>query len=279
MHLCYFDENKHMVENPNFFIGGVLIPDAKALEFESTLSQIAFNFFGSRSLTVHNEFHGKDLFHGKGNAKGRKLEERVRVFQDIATFVTNNSIPVRLVCIDVVRHEKKYQYPVPPYKLGLMLILERFCEYLDKVNDLGLVFGDHEADEVTRAVVDFSEYKSQGKTPMYFGRPLGRLLDTVYFTQSHHSRFLQVADLLVIASTPIAVELRQKHLRHHAALQLRERAAVRAGADLDPVPAHPRRPGNGDQRSRRKRQGRERLTARHCARPTVGRTGPRPGCG
>ena len=32
---------------------------------------------------------------------------------------------------------------------------------------------------------------------MYYGRPLGRLLDMVYFTQSHHSRFLQVADLLV----------------------------------------------------------------------------------
>jgi hypothetical protein len=32
---------------------------------------------------------------------------------------------------------------------------------------------------------------------MHFGRPLGRFLDTVYFTQSHHSRFLQVADLLV----------------------------------------------------------------------------------
>jgi hypothetical protein len=78
-----------------------------------------------------------------------------------------------------------------------MLVLERFAEYLDGVNDLGLVFGDYEADEVTRAVVDFSEYKTQGKTLMYYGRPLGRLLDTVYFTQSHHSRFLQVADLLV----------------------------------------------------------------------------------
>ncbi len=32
---------------------------------------------------------------------------------------------------------------------------------------------------------------------MHFGRPLGRLIDTVYFTQSHHSRFLQVADLLI----------------------------------------------------------------------------------
>jgi hypothetical protein len=78
-----------------------------------------------------------------------------------------------------------------------MLILERFSEYLEKVDDIGLVFGDYEADEVTGAVVDFSEFKSLGKTPMYYGRPLGRLLDTVYFTQSHHSRFLQVADLLI----------------------------------------------------------------------------------
>ncbi len=197
MHLCYFDENKHTEENPHFFIGGLLIPDSKALEFEKTLAQIAFNFFGSSSLTVHNELHGKELFHGKGTAKGRKMEERVQVFRDVANFVTHNQIPVRLVCINVDRHRNKYVYPMPAYRLGLMLILERYCEYLDKVDDLGLVFGDYEADEVTSAVVDFSEYKSQGKTPMYAGRPLGRLLDTVYFTHSHHSRFLQVADLLV----------------------------------------------------------------------------------
>lgn len=197
MHLCYFDENKHGPNNPHFFIGGLLIPDKKALDFENTLNQIAFNFFGARSLIQANEFHGKELFHGKGNAKGRKLEERVQVFQDVATFVTNNQIPVRMVCINVERHKNKYQYPMPAYRLGLMLILERFSEYLDQVDDLGLVFGDYEADEVTGAVVDFSEYKNQGKTPMHFGRPLGRLVDTVYFTQSHHSRFLQVADLLV----------------------------------------------------------------------------------
>ena len=32
---------------------------------------------------------------------------------------------------------------------------------------------------------------------MSFGRPLGRLKDTIYFTHSHHSRFLQVADMIV----------------------------------------------------------------------------------
>ncbi len=197
MHLCYFDENKYTEANPHFFIGGVMIPESHALKFESTLSQIAFNFFGSRTMTKQTELHGKELFHGKGTGKGRKLAERVQVFNDIATFVSNNQIPVRMVCIDVNRYRGRYTYPTPEYRLGLMLLLERLCEYLEKVDDIGLVFGDYEADEVTRAVVDFSEFKSQGKTPMYYGRPLGRLLDTVYYTQSHHSRFLQVADLLV----------------------------------------------------------------------------------
>ncbi len=197
MHLCYFDENKHSPTQPLFTLGGLLVPDGKAIHLEKTLGQIVFNFFGSRSLSLENELHGKEIFHGKGNCKGRKLEERVQVFRDIATFVVDNALPVRMVQIDVARHKSKYKYPTPTYRLGLMLILERFCEYLDKVDDLGVVFGDYEADEVTTAVVDFSEYKSDGKTPMHFGRALGRLLDTVYFTQSHHSRFLQLADLLV----------------------------------------------------------------------------------
>jgi hypothetical protein len=197
MYLCYFDENKHTVENPYFFIGGFLVSDKKAIELEKTLSQIAFNFIGSSALTKSSELHGKDLFHGKGNAKGRKIEDRVRVFHDISTFIITNNIKVRMICIDVKRHCEKYCYPMPPYRLGLMLILERFCEVLDKDDELGIVFGDYEADEVTNAVVDFSEYKINQKTPMYFGRPLGRLIDTCYFTQSHYSRFIQLADLLV----------------------------------------------------------------------------------
>ena len=197
MHLCYFDENKHSEQNPNFFIGGLMIPEKDVLRFEKTLSGIVLEFFGTTKLISKSEMHGKDLFHGKGTSKGRRLSERVQVFRDVSKFVTDNEIPVRMVRIDVERHRAQYSKPIPEYRLGLMLILERFAEYLDEVDDLGLVFGDFEVDEVTRAVVDFSEYKAQGKTPMYFGRPLGRLLDTVYFTHSHHSRFLQVADLLV----------------------------------------------------------------------------------
>lgn len=197
MHLIYFDENKYSDDNPFFTIGGILVPEDKVLEMDKTLTLIQSHFFGSSSLVVQNEFHGKDMFQGKGAYKGRKLTERVELFEQLGTFLMSNEIPIRLIHIDVKRHRQKYSYPTPEYRLGLMLFLERACDYLDKRDDLGVAFGDYEKDEVARSVVDFSEYKTTGKTPMYFGRPLGRLVDTVYFAQSHHSRFLQLADVVV----------------------------------------------------------------------------------
>ena len=196
MHLAYFDENKYTKENPFFVIGGYLVSEDKVLELERTLTEIQSNFFGSTALRTDTEFHGKEMFHGKGHFKKRKLNERVQLFEDITSFVISNKLPVRMVRIDVDAHRSKYQYPKPEYRLGLTLILERFCDYLEKEDDIGAVFGDYEKDEISKAILDFAEFKRSG-TPMYYGRSLGRLIDTVYFTHSHHSRFLQVSDVLV----------------------------------------------------------------------------------
>jgi hypothetical protein len=121
----------------------------------------------------------------------------VQLFEDIGQFIIQNKIPFRAACIDVKAHRAKYTYPQPEYNLGLMLILERFCDYLDEKDDIGIVFGDYEKDEITKSILDFSQFKHSGKTPMYGGRPLGRLKDTIYFTHSHHSRFLQAADMVM----------------------------------------------------------------------------------
>lgn len=197
MFLCYFDENKYSEEDPHFHIGGFLIPEDNVSTCENIISQIQYNFFGTKVLTKETEMHGKDIFHGKGPFKGRTLKDRLHLLADITNFVVTNKLPVRVVTIDVQAHRKRYAFPEPEYRLGLMLILERFCDCLDKANQLGLVFGDYERDEITRSILDFSQFKSSGKTPMYYGRPLGRLIDTIYFTHSHHSRFLQVADIIV----------------------------------------------------------------------------------
>lgn len=197
MYLAYFDENKYSEQAPYFYIGGILLKDTNVIELDNTLSQIQFNFFGTSILSKETEMHGKDLFHGKGPFKRRKLADRTSLLKNISSFLVTKKITIRIVRIDIKAHRNKYRYPQPEYSLGLMLILERFCDFLDEVNDTAIVFGDYEEDEITRAVLDFSQFKFTGKTPMYFGRPLGRLIDTIYFTHSHHSRFLQVADIVI----------------------------------------------------------------------------------
>jgi len=197
MRMIYFDETKVSREDPHFFIGGILLDDAHITAFESTLMQIQYNFFGTNVLNQETELHGQHIFNGIGNYRKRSLEERLQLFANIATFLIENRIPIRIVCIDVHAHKKKYRYPQPEYNLGLMLVLERFSDFLDETNDIGIVFGDYEKDEITKSILDFSQFKHSGKTPMAFGRPLGRLKDTIYFTHSHHSRFLQVADMII----------------------------------------------------------------------------------
>ncbi len=197
MHLIYFDENKYSKNNPFFNIGGILVPENKARELDSRLTLMQSNFFGSSSLVAENEFHGAEMFQGKGSFKSRKLPERIQLFDDFVTLLISKEIPIRLVHIDVQKYREKYAYPFPEYRLGLMLFLEMACAHLDKVDDLGIAFGDYENDEVAGSLADFSEYKTEGKTPMHSERPLDRLVDTVYFTRSHHSRFLQLADVVI----------------------------------------------------------------------------------
>jgi len=197
MFLSYFDENKFSEDQPHFYIGGLMVRDALLTHVEETLSVIVSNFFGLATLTKDTEIHGKMLWHRKGPFRKRKAPERLKLIADLVSVIVDNKLPVRLVRIDVHAHRKQYKYPKPEYALGLMLLLERICDVLDREKDIGLVFGDHEEDEFSRAIGDFSSFKQAGRTSMYRGRALTPLKDTIYYTQSHHSRFLQVADLIV----------------------------------------------------------------------------------
>jgi len=198
MFLSYFDESKHdPKKSPYFFLGGLTFKDQVAVQFENSLAQIQYNFFGTASLSKQNEFHGNEIFGGRGNCKGRKIADRISLFSDLLNCVQNNSVVLRFVRVNVPVHKSQYAYPTPEYRLALMLYLERVCEFLDTHNDFGLVFGDYEQNEISRSILDFSQFKTQHSTPMYYGRSIDRLVDTIYFPHSHFSRFLQVSDVLL----------------------------------------------------------------------------------
>lgn len=115
MHLIYFDESKHSSEFPYFYIGGILVPDHKVSEIESTIIQIQYNFFGSSILTHNTEIHAVDLFQGKKHFKSRKITERVQLFKNITACIIDHKIPIRIIKIDVNKHRQQHKYPQPEY--------------------------------------------------------------------------------------------------------------------------------------------------------------------
>ena len=107
MYLAYFDEAKFSAEDPNFFIGGLLIDAAKAKSFDQTLAQIQYNYFGSNILIKENEIHGNEIWHGKSNFKNTKLEKRLLLLEQLVGFILEREIPIRLVQIRVKLHRAK----------------------------------------------------------------------------------------------------------------------------------------------------------------------------
>src|SRR5687767_13808848 len=62
---------------------------------------------------------------------------------------------------------------------------------------MGMLIGDRESDLVSaRCATALSAYRAAG-TDFAFGRDIKNLVDSVHFTPSHLSRFLQLADVHV----------------------------------------------------------------------------------
>jgi len=193
MYLIYFDETKFTNENPYFFIGGILIPDNKITQFENDIAKIHHDFFGTSILTRNTEFHGHDIFQGTGIFKGKPLKARLKLFEDIANAVSDNKVCNRIVCIDTVEKTSNKE----KYKICLTFALEQFSKFLEEKDDIGMLFGDYEKEGIANAILDFSTFKLVGKTNTSSARSVERIKDTIYYTHSHHSRFIQVADMVL----------------------------------------------------------------------------------
>ena len=197
MYLCYFDESKHEKGQPYFLHGSLVFEESKCKNIEKKLIKIQNDFFNSTEPTKDYEFHGVDIFQGQKNFKGRNLNERLKIFEDIVKIIIDNEIPIVLSLINVKKHKEKYINPMEPYHLGLMFLLENISKLIKEIepNSLGLIIGDIERQHMVNAEINFSFFK-QNKT-FFQNHSIDNLIDAIYFIESHHSRFLQAIDVIL----------------------------------------------------------------------------------
>jgi len=177
-------------------MGAMILKDDVLTSAEQQLIKVQKNYFDCNDLTEDTEFHGENIFQGGRVFRGQNLQGRINLFKQIAEAAIDAKISFILTRINVARHKSKYRYPHNEYSLAFMLTTERLSAYLDDAQDIGLMIGDEEQSETARIIKEFNEYKTKNKTH-YFGRPIQPIKDTVYFSKSHHSRFIQMADVLL----------------------------------------------------------------------------------
>jgi hypothetical protein len=192
--LIFFDESKNDPDYPHYHLGGLCLDDSAILEVEGLIQKIALDAFGTAELSDATEFHAAEIYHRKKNFKAcTDFPKRVALlgkFVDILSREDVQLIDIQINCA-LLREGQQAE------EIAFMFLCERANDLVRAQKSIGMLIGDRENDKhAARHATTLSGYRARG-TDFAFGREIKNLVDSVHFTQSHLSRFLQLADVYV----------------------------------------------------------------------------------
>lgn len=192
MKLIFFDEAKNDGDYPHYHIGAVCIDEEQLAPIEEKINAIAETAFGTAGLTALTELHAAEIYHRKKNFKEwRDFDKRIDIIVQVARILSEEE--VRLIDVQIncnLLHASQI-----PEEIAFMFFCERANDLVKAKKSLGMLIGDRESDHLAaRFSTTLSGYRANG-TDFAFGRDIHNLVDSVHFTHSHLSRFLQLADV------------------------------------------------------------------------------------
>jgi uncharacterized protein DUF3800 len=75
-----------------------------------------------------------------------------------------------------------------------MYLIEQLNAFFDEVGTVGMMFGDYDEPVIGSSVASLAKYRAGG-TEWHRGQDIDRIIDTIHFARSHHSRMIQLADI------------------------------------------------------------------------------------
>jgi hypothetical protein len=168
------------------------VDEAHLVQVEKRINAVAQRAFGQSSLVRGTELHAAEIFHRKSHFKDwSDFDDRVSLFYEMMQILT---LP-EVMLIDVQINVKNLMPNQVPDEIAFMYFCERANDLCKAKSCLGMLIGDRENDRVAeKYAVSLSDYRDKG-TEFKFGRNIQNLVDSVHFTHSHLSRFLQLADV------------------------------------------------------------------------------------
>jgi hypothetical protein len=217
MILVFFDESKNDHDYPHYHLGAICVDEGQLSELEAEVDQLSVNSFGNATLCADTEFHAAEIYHRKKNFKSwDNFEQRMALLGKFMAVLSVKGIGR----IDIQINCAKLHPGQAAEDIAFMFLCERANSFVKAHKKLGMLIGDRESDHhAARFATTLSQYRATG-TDFAFGHKIHNLVDSVHFTQSHLSRFLQLADIYTWL-----LQFRNRHkdstnLRHQAVFNL-----------------------------------------------------------
>lgn len=199
MRLCYLDES---FAGDLYTFVGVLVEAEAAAKLSTALDQLVRDTVVPLGLPARLELHGYDLFHGESQWESLKELPWIRssLYLKAITLIVEADIMILRRSISKSRLRKRQEENAYPEKFSaetvcLEQMLQRVQRYAEAHDTYCLVIAD-ERDNYKINREEFARYQEFGTPGPYMQTKLSRILDTMHFAPSHHSRLLQAADLI-----------------------------------------------------------------------------------
>lgn len=211
--LCFVDESF----KPDLYGFGAVVADARQTRELTARVQQIVSSLAEYGVDERTEIHAHPIFHGKERWDDVPPRVRVKVFIDVVEAVRDSGAVVLLRGVRSGHHrdgccgEDLHR----PEHVAFQHVLQWVDRIAAERDTHALVIADERADR-ERHRERFAVFQAYGTPGTYMHSRLERLLDTVHFAPSHHSRMLQIADLVafvwVRSLTVTERDLRQRRV-------------------------------------------------------------------
>lgn len=219
MKLFYLDESGNTgirsddLSQPYHLIAALVVDDANIRLIENEVRLLGLKHFGSESRNTDFEFHGHQIYSGKGQYFSKiKIELRIQIMEDLLNILKKYELQIIYSIINKLSNKAQLH----PHQLAFLFLIERIEDYLTRENTLGLLVADENRDIEQRLIDDLERFKTTDTGFGYRPTKIEHIVDSIHFVKSHNNHLIQLADVVahvLLRGKRVNEELRKQYYK------------------------------------------------------------------
>lgn len=203
--LVYIDESgspgKAARGQEYLILVGAIVDESAVRPLSDRMEQLAVRHLGQAPSNF--EFHGQEIWSGKGPWAGKSCEQLLSAFSDVIALLDELNVHLVHSAIDKTALNERYggKFDANAYQLSLQFLLEKLDRWRDPSDPkkLRILIADEAKQEELRAIEMVADMQKWGMgitAGPFTTEPLATIIDSMHFVDSKHSPGVQLADMV-----------------------------------------------------------------------------------